>query len=157
MSETDLQRAAERLKLDQCTAGAPLRIESVANLREHWAKKAARTAAHRAMGKLLAHQASLWLRWKLSMAGERVWRCPVVPRMRVTITRIAPRSLDSDNVQSAFKAFRDGIADHFGVDDRADWYEWRYEQRKGKPREYAVEVLVEPQEAVDAYREAGRG
>lgn len=34
-------------------------------------------------------------------------------------------------------------ADYFGIDDGCNWYEWRYEQRKGKPREYAVEVTLE--------------
>ena len=60
----------------------------------------------------------------------------------VTMTRITPssRMLDDDNLRSALKAARDGIADAFGIDDGDPRVTWEYAQRKGKPREYAVEV-----------------
>lgn len=62
----------------------------------------------------------------------------------VTLTRVAPRSLDSDNLQSAFKSFRDGIADAHGVNDKDEKViKFEYAQRKGKPGECAVECKIE--------------
>ncbi|HXB28079.1 MAG TPA: hypothetical protein VNV25_25340 [Gemmatimonadaceae bacterium] len=63
--------------------------------------------------------------------------------VRVTLTRVAPRQLDDDNNQGACKNVRDGIADALGVDDRTPLVIWVYEQRRGKPREYGVEIVVE--------------
>lgn len=39
--------------------------------------------------------------------------------------------LDDDNLRSALKAVRDGIAEKLGIDDRDPRVEWRYGQRKG--------------------------
>lgn len=62
---------------------------------------------------------------------------PGVPLM-VRLTRIAPRGLDTDNLGSSLKAIRDGVADWLGRDDGDPTILWEYEQRRGKPREYAV-------------------
>ena len=35
----------------------------------------------------------------------------------VTLTRVSPRALDSDNLAYAFKAVRDEVAAYFGVND----------------------------------------
>jgi hypothetical protein len=51
--------------------------------------------------------------------------------------------LDDDNAQGALKNVRDGIADALGVDDRTPLVEWRYDQTRGKPREYGVRILIE--------------
>lgn len=78
---------------------------------------------------------------------------PPLP-LTVTLTRVAPRPLDSDNVVSSFKAVQDGVADWIdgtpllrkgvgGGQDRQEGLMWRYQQRKGKPREYAVEIVVD--------------
>ena len=100
----------------------PIRIESVANKREHWSKRAARTKLHR-------------------FAAMVVQPHPL-PCI-VTMTRIAPRALDGDNLQSGFKALRDGIAKRLGVDDADPRVEWRYDQARGKAKEYAARVTVE--------------
>jgi hypothetical protein len=100
----------------------PLRIESVANRREHWAVRARRTKAHR-----------------LAALAVPVHPLPCV----VTLIRVAPRVLDGDNLQSGFKALRDGIADRLGVADNDPRVEWRYGQERGKAKEYAVRVRVE--------------
>ena len=63
-------------------------------------------------------------------------KLPVV----VTLTRIAPRLFDDDNLGAAFKSVRDGIADKIGVDDGSKQIKFKYAQRRGKVREYAVEV-----------------
>jgi hypothetical protein len=55
---------------------------------------------------------------------------------------VAPRALDGDNLQSAFKAVRDGVADWLGVDDGHKNLDWQYYQRKDGPKVYAVEIEV---------------
>ena len=63
--------------------------------------------------------------------------------VRVTLTRVAPLALDGDNAQASLKATRDGVADALGIDDRTPLVQWVYLQRRGKVREYAVEVVIE--------------
>ena len=58
------------------------------------------------------------------------------------LTRIAPRQLDGDNLQSAFKATRDGVADWLGIDDGDKRLDWQYRQRSGGAKVYAVELEV---------------
>jgi len=101
----------------------PLRIVSVANLREHWSKRAKRAKAHRA-------------------AAIAVPQHPL-PCV-VTIIRIAPRMLDDDNMQSGAKALRDGIADRLGVKDNDPRVQWLYRQERGDPKQYLVHVIIEP-------------
>jgi len=102
----------------------PLRIESVANLREHYMVRARRAAAHR----------------KAAIVIPKGLPRPAI----VYMTRIAPRALDDDNLAHAFKALRDGIADRFGVADNHPDLTWRYAQRQGAVREYAAEIHIEP-------------
>ena len=101
----------------------PLHTVSVANLREHWRVKARRAKEQRLVAFLQCHDHPL----------------PCV----VTLTRIAPRSLDGDNLQASFKHVRDGVADRLGIKDNDPRVEWRYGQRKGLPKEYAVEVNID--------------
>lgn len=108
------------------TTELPLRIESVANRREHWATRARRTKAHR-----------------LAALAVPVHPLPCV----VTLTRVAPRALDDDNLASGFKALRDGIAARFGVDDADPRIRFKYDQVRGKAKEYAARVHVAPMEA----------
>lgn len=99
----------------------PIATVSEANRRDHWRVKAKRAKAQRQMAAALVPRFGL----------------PCV----VTLTRISPRMLDDDNLQSALKAVRDGVADRLGVDDRDPRVEWRYAQRKGAVK--AVEVVTE--------------
>jgi hypothetical protein len=101
----------------------PLRIESVANKREHWSVRSRRTKAHR-----------------LAALAVPVHPLPCV----VTLTRVAPRMLDSDNLQSGCKAIRDGIADRLGVADNDPRVRWEYRQTRGKRKEYALRVEITP-------------
>ena len=107
----------------------PLRIESVANGREHWAQKAGRTKRHR--------QAAL------ALVKSKL---PGLP-CQVKLTRIAPRRLDGDNCQSGFKALRDGIADRLGVDDGDSRVTWVYAQERGQPNQYACRIEITKLEA----------
>jgi hypothetical protein len=105
----------------------PVHIISEANQRHHWAVKAKRVASHRAITK------ALLAKHKPPPAGP----------IKITLTRIAPRALDGDNLQSGFKATRDSVADWLGIDDGDKRLTWLYAQRKGKPLEYSATVSVE--------------
>jgi hypothetical protein len=50
--------------------------------------------------------------------------------------------LDGDNLQSGFKAVRDGVADWLGVDDGSGLIDWQYCQRSSGPKVYKVEIEV---------------
>jgi hypothetical protein len=104
----------------------PIKIVSVANLRLHWAVKAKLSKSHRS--KAFNALASI--------------AAPPAPPCTLVLTRIAPRALDGDNLQSAFKAVRDGVADWLGVDDGHKQLDWQYNQRKDGPKVYAVEIEV---------------
>ncbi len=101
------------------TSILPLRLVSLANMREHWRTRARRAKQHR-------------------MA------CIAIPKARVPctvlITRLAPRTLDDDNLQGAAKSVRDGIADRLGVDDADPRITWLYAQEKCS--EYGVRVTI---------------
>jgi hypothetical protein len=72
----------------------------------------------------------------------------------VTLRRVSPRALDGDGLQAALKSVRDGIADALGINDGSDAVTWVYQHRRGKPREYAVEVEILPQQEQAETREA---
>ena len=102
----------------------PIHTVSEANRRDCWQVKARRAKAHRNAA------------WAL---------CPRYPvPCVVTMTRVGPRALDDDNLRSALKSTRDGLADRLGVKDNDPRVEWRYAQAKGKP----AAVIVEFQERV---------
>jgi hypothetical protein len=105
----------------------PLRIESVANLRESWQAKSRRTRMQREA----AH-------WQLKATGEQ----PLPGPLTVTLTRIGPRPLDDDNLAGGFKAVRDGVADWLGRDDADPLLTWRYAQERGEPKTYACRIEV---------------
>lgn len=104
---------------ETATASAPCLLPSVANLREHWSKRARRAKAHRSLGHALTLKA--------------INRC-YGKEFVVTVIRVAPRKLDShDNLRSALKGVVDGVADALGVKDDDPTIKWSYEQEKGKP------------------------
>lgn len=103
-----------------------MKIVSIANLRLHWAVKA----------RLAKSQ-----RQKAFNALASIATPPELP-ITLVLTRVAPRKLDGDNLQSAFKAVRDGIADWIGIDDGHKQLDWQYRQRSDGVKVYAVEVEV---------------
>jgi hypothetical protein len=105
------------------TITIPICTVSESNAREHWATKAKRVKSHRRTTRLV-----------LAQHAAPTSACVV------SLTRIAPRALDDDNLRGALKACRDGIADWLGVDDRDPRVSWEYEQRKGAAKTYGVEV-----------------
>lgn len=105
----------------------PIRTYSEANKKEHWAVKAKRVKNQRA--------AVAWA-WPFRNAFSPLWD------LQATLTRIAPRELDGDNLQRSFKAVRDEVAKQLGIDDRDKRVTWAYAQRKGKVKEYGVEIQI---------------
>lgn len=67
---------------------------------------------------------------------------------KVTLTRIAPRELDYDNLVTTGKHFRDWISDKLipglqpGRADSDKRIEWEYKQEKGQVREYAIRIEI---------------
>lgn len=100
------------MKIDFMIPG--LRLESEPNTRGHWSTRARRAKEQRQVA------------WSYSRAfiplGKLVFPCVV------TITRLGPRMLDSDNLAASAKAVRDGVADALGIDDGGAAVEWRYRQ-----------------------------
>jgi hypothetical protein len=122
----------------------PVRTVSESNARGHWSKRAGRAKAQRGL-------VALMLRARAKAPKLR----PIVGGLVVTLTRIAPRALDDDNLRGALKACRDGVADWLGVDDRDRRVEWRYAQKRGAAKAYAV--VLEVTEARDGVARARRG
>lgn len=82
----------------------PLRLVPAVNSREHWRKVAARAQVQKLTTTAIG---------RASLA-----RGPALaPPYRVTIVRIGPRRMDSDNAVGSAKAVRDSIARMLGVDD----------------------------------------
>lgn len=117
----------------------PIRIVSEANLREHWSKRHKRHKNQKA----LVH--SLW-----NTAIQKDINLPA----EITLTRIAPRALDPDNLASAFKNFIDIISDLIipglapGRADGDPRMKWKYCQKKGNPKEYALLIEIEDSEGL---------
>lgn len=120
---------------DTVSLTLPLHIVSESNQREHWAVRAGRVKSHRGTTRLAL--AGLLLR-----AGLTTKDGPT-SALNVMLTRIAPRKLDSDNLQGGLKATRDGCADAMGVTDNDPRITWLYGQRAGAKRgECGLEVTV---------------
>lgn len=106
----------------------PFKIESVANKRWHWRK----LASYHKTRRLLA-----WAELRRLEFGR------LVGPVTVTLTRIAPRSLDGhDNLRSGFKGAVDGVADWLGVPDSDPRIQWNYAQETGAPKHYAFRIEV---------------
>ncbi len=74
-------------------------------------------AVHRAMG-------GVTLKWLVPFAETVAGGTAIV----VLLTRLAPRTLDSDNLQAALKSIRDAVADRLGADDNNPLIHWEYWQ-----------------------------
>lgn len=105
----------------------PLKLTSLANERVHWAVKAKRARAQRQAAYAVCRQALIG-----NFALE--------PPMTITIERVGPRRLDSDNLAISAKHVRDGIADALGIDDGNPCLTWDYKQSTGN--EYLVKITI---------------
>jgi hypothetical protein len=105
----------------------PLRTFSESNTRVHWAVRAKRARIQRNFARLFV--GSSLARSGPMHAGAII----------ITLVRIGPGKLDSDNLAGALKAVRDGVADALGLDDGDPRLEWQYGQEKG-PYNVRVEI-----------------
>ncbi len=133
------------------TVEIPMALPSAGNLHEHWRHRHQRIKAQRAatllalrchdsgtLGRGVTH--ALGLR---AVTSDRTWIVPL-DGMTVTLTRVSPRKLDSDNLAFAFKGIRDEVAAYFGIDDADPRIRWEYAQAKGKAAvRIAFDVVTE--------------
>jgi hypothetical protein len=127
-----------------------LRLPSVANGSRGRSMGALRMQAERKKNQRL-----------VGAAAGRMFRgivlCEQAKFFVVRLTRISPRSLDSDNLESALKSVRDGVANVLGIDDRDPRVRYVVDQRKGEHGESAVriELYLEPRSVDAATHAAG--
>ena len=121
----------------------PIRLPSLANARWHWRARAKIIREHRGLARLLVGAGLAAANTSgLELRGQA---------LVIVIVRIAPRRLDTDNLSSACKGVRDGVADALGISDGDAQHEWRYEQRRDPkavgsayPTGYGTEITVSP-------------
>jgi hypothetical protein len=104
----------------------PIKLPSATNLREHWRVRAKRIKEQRRVVSVVFKD------W--GVKRQLLETFAIHARggvLEVTLTRISPRKLDSDNLQGAFKGIRDEVAAVFGVDDGSDQWVWTYRQESG--------------------------
>jgi hypothetical protein len=100
------------------TLGVGTISEANAASHEYWRKRQARAKGHRAIAAAAIAQA------RSEGMGA------ILPAV-ITITRIATRTLDDDNLSSSAKHLRDGVADALGIDDGDPCVTWQYAQERG--------------------------
>lgn len=109
------------------------KLVSEANNKDHWSQKKRRSDVVKFKTKIALLEANAWM---------------VQLPCEVTLTRIAPRNLDDDNLRTAFKNARDTCAAILTGDlrpgraDNDSRITWHYAQRKGLPKEYAFEMDI---------------
>jgi hypothetical protein len=110
----------------------PIKTMSEANCQEHWSKKHKR------------HKTQKLMIWAIFNQERPVIELPCI----VKLTRIAPRTLDDDNLLSSVKWIRDEIASILtgnNIPGRADSdprIKWHYGQEKGMPKEYSIRLEI---------------
>jgi hypothetical protein len=124
----------------------PIKTISEANCSEHWTAKSKR---HR--------QQALFTRLAFKKHVSEAIPIPCT----ITLTRVASKSLDSDNLQMAFKWIRDEVADIVfpeyvaetfisktgkfislkGRNDDRPGLTWKYDQKKGKG--YSIIISID--------------
>jgi len=92
----------------------PIKTVAGLNAREHYRARAARVKSER-------HAACVTVK-----VTKRPFPCVV------TMTRLSPGTLDSDNLQGSFKAIRDGIADAYQLPDNDPRSTFHMELRAGE-------------------------
>lgn len=102
--------------LTATTFTMPIKTVSELNRRDHWSKLAKRKKEQKKV-------------MYLYLMGVCV---PTRKPTSITFTRLGTRTLDTDNLASAFKACRDSTAEYFGFDDGDEGVKWLYAQEKVK-------------------------
>jgi hypothetical protein len=122
----------------------PIPLPSIANISEHWSKRAARKKI----------QAS-WVRIGLQNAGLALTSelCQFPGPYKVTFCRHSPRLLDAhDNLRMAFKGLVDTVASYLvpglapGRADSYDKFYFYYDQQKDKAKYVTIKIESIPLE-----------
>ncbi len=109
----------------------PIRLISESNSSEHWSKKSKRHKIQKLLVRSYLNRGCL----------------PSLP-CTVTLTRYAPRSFDSDNLQGSCKYVRDSVSEALtnttqaGMADNDPRIKWVYKQEKTKEKEYFVTIEI---------------
>lgn len=115
----------------------PLRTVSEANVRDRWRTRARRAADHRG-----------------TVAKALRPRTGVLPKgesIDVELVRVSAGTLDDDNLRSALKAVRDGVADALGLKSDADpRVRWSYSQQRCERGQHAVRINVAMSDATSS-------
>lgn len=109
------------MKANRTVVSAQIELESEANKHEHWAAKSRRARTQKGIVK--AELGCVIFDGKDDGGNYRI----VLTRVK----RKFQRNYDGDNLQRAFKAVRDAVADALGIDDGSNRLEWLYRQAKG--------------------------
>lgn len=112
----------------------PIKVTSPANgSHGHWAADAKRRKDQRTI-----------VKWGLMPLPK-----PPLPVV-VTLTRIGPRDLDTDNLAGGFKSIRDEVAAWLGTGDGTKApVTWVYAQERGPTKTYACRITVETRAEYD--------
>lgn len=119
----------------------PLKTVSEANIREHWGISHSR---HKRQ-----HEA-IWLSFR-----NHPTQIPLP--CAVKFIRLAPRKLDSDNLQMSFKWIRDAVSEQIiknkarGHADNDERIGWLYAQEKSK--EYAIRIEIYQLPSLDTFND----
>jgi len=111
----------------------PIRLYSTANISEHWTKRRERIKKHKML---------------LMFYTEGLSQHSDLLPLQVILCRVAPRSLDYDNLVFAFKNIRDYISDRLipglaaGRADNNDSINFEYIQKKGDEKTYYIEISL---------------
>ncbi len=108
----------------------PIRLESIANISEHWAQTAKRKREHRT---------AVWY-------ALRAAKAPHSLPCTVKLTRVAPRPVDAhDNLRHSCKASVDAVADWLDLKTDADpRVTWQYAQLRRGVKDYSLLVEIVP-------------
>jgi hypothetical protein len=120
-------------ELDEVIAfRSALVVTARTNSHIHWRKRHAIDQEDRAHGRQMVE-------WRGGKHPQGQWKRTLGEYLlagggtiHVEFTRLSTATCDDDNLPSAFKAVRDGIAEALGIDDGSDRYVWSYGQRRIK-------------------------
>lgn len=102
----------------------PLKTESEMNKRGHWTGRASRMKnARRAVAQVFPRRL-------------------LVPVLHVLLERVSAGELDDDNLRSALKGVRDGVAHMLRIDDASPLVRWEYAQIRGSRGHHEVRVTI---------------
>lgn len=107
------------------TLSLKIALKNTSNLREHWSKRAKRSAHQRGLTRLAV------------AASNARALLPCV----VTLTRVSARQFDFDGLVCSAKNCRDGVADGLGLaNDNNPQVEFEYAWRRGTPEHVEIEI-----------------